>query len=274
MNSNDSIKELVKKKYGEIAKLSTGCCGSGSGAAGSSGNGISCGTQGDVVSFADPYDKLAGYVPDADLGLGCGLPTETAGIKTGDVVLDLGSGAGNDIFVARSETGPEGELIGLDMAPEMVEKARENASRQGFDNVEFILGEIEDMPLPDDKVDVVVSNCVLNLVPNKATAFAEIHRVLKPGGHFSISDIVLEGELPESLKEAAIVYVGCVAGAQQKDEYLETISASGFTGVKVLKTREINLPDSLLDEILGEKEAAEFRESGVKVLSVTVYGEK
>lgn len=266
MNSNKEIKEIVKQKYGEIATQAGSCCGPVCG--------TGCGPGDPGVNFSEGYDQLTGYVPDADLGLGCGLPTETAGIKKGDTVLDLGSGAGNDIFVARAETGSEGRLIGLDMAPEMVAKAEANARKLGHENVEFILGEIEDIPLAEGVVDVVVSNCVLNLVPDKAAAFSEVYRVLKPGGHFSIADIVLEGVLPQALVQAAIAYVGCVAGAQQKEEYLQTIDGAGFSNVKVLKSREIVLPVPLLESILGEEETKEFLESGVRVLSVTVWGEK
>jgi len=267
MNSNKEIKEIVKKKYGEIAALSgETCCGPTCG--------TSCGSGDPGVNFSEGYEQIDGYVPDADLGLGCGLPTETAGIKPGDTVLDLGSGAGNDIFIARAETGPSGRLIGLDMAPEMIEKARENARKMDFENVEFHLGEIEEMPLQDNEVDVVVSNCVLNLVPDKAAAFTEINRVLKPGGHFSISDIVLEGELPPILEQAAIAYVGCVAGAQQKEQYLKTIQDAGFKQVAVLKSRVIDLPEDLLESILGTDETRVFLDSGVRVLSITVRGVK
>jgi len=261
MNSN-KFKEIVTQKYGEIARNSGGCCG------------VSCGADTSNINFAEGYEQLDGYVADADLGLGCGLPTETAGIKKGHTVLDLGSGAGNDIFVARAEAGPEGRLIGLDMVPEMVAKARGNAARLGHDNVEFILGEIEEIPLADGEVDVVVSNCVLNLVPDKAQAFGEVYRVIKSGGHFSISDIVLEGQLPEALKGAAIAYVGCVAGAQQKEEYLKTIEEAGFREVEILKSREIQLPESLLESILGEEEVRGFLASGVRILSITVRGMK
>ncbi len=261
MNSN-KFKEIVKHNYGEIARQSGGCCG------------VGCGSDRDNISFSEDYGKLEGYLADADLGLGCGLPTETAGIEKGHTVLDLGSGAGNDIFVARAEAGPDGRLIGLDMVSDMVDKARGNAAGLGYDNVEFILGEIEEIPLPDAEVDVVVSNCVLNLVPNKAKAFGEIHRVIKPGGHFSISDIVLEGELPQALAEAAIAYVGCVAGAQQKDTYLKTIEEAGFREIEVLKSREIKLPESLLESILGKEEARQFLDGGARVLSITVRGVK
>lgn len=263
MNSNNTIKEMVKKKYGEIATASGGCCGSAS----------SCCGPGEMVNFAEGYDQLAGYEKDADLGLGCGLPTETAGIKKGDTVLDLGSGAGNDIFVARAEAGPEGRLIGLDMAPEMVEKARQNSLKLGHQNVEFLLGEIEEIPLGDNEVDVVVSNCVLNLVPDKLAAYREIRRVLKPGGHFSISDIVLVGTLPAALEEAAIAYVGCVAGALQKEDYLQVIENAGFRNIEILKTRTINLPKPMLESILGKEATTDFLASDVSVLSVTVRGE-
>ncbi len=260
MKLNEEIKEVVKKKYGEIATGGGGCCGS-----------AGCGDS-ELVGFADSYDGLAGYDRDADLQLGCGLPTATAGIRPGDTVLDLGSGAGNDAFVARAEVGPEGRVIGLDMAPEMVERARQNAARLGHGNVEFVLGEIEAIPLPDDSVDVIVSNCVLNLVPDKARAFGEVHRVLKSGGHFSISDIVLEGPLPEALAEAAAAYVGCVAGAMQKEDYLEVIRGAGFDKVEVLGSREIQLPDSLIESILGPGVWPQPGPQGFKILSITVRG--
>lgn len=262
MNSEKDLKEIVKRKYGEIA-AGASCCGD---------NGSSCCGPDIGLDISERYEGLDGYTADADLSLGCGMPTATAGISTGDTVLDLGSGAGNDVFVALSLVGPGGRVIGLDMVPEMVAKARTNAERLGHPNVEFILGDIEDMPLPDASVDVVISNCVLNLVPDKAVAFAEMRRVLKPGGHFSISDIVLEGELPEALREAAIAYVGCVAGALQRDDYLRIITEAGFRNVEVLKTRPIDLPVSLLDGILGPDGTRAFLDSGVRVLSVTVRG--
>jgi len=224
------------------------------------------------VDFADRYEDLAGYVPEADLHLGCGLPVPLAGIRPGDTVLDLGSGAGNDVFVARAVTGPEGRVIGVDMVADMVALARENAGRLGADNVEFHLGEIEDLPLPDATVDVAVSNCVLNLVPDKAAAFAEIFRVLRPGGHFCISDIVLEGDLPEVLREAAALYTGCVAGARRRDEYLAAIAAAGFEDVEVMAQREIALPDDLVREAAGEDGLAAWRAGGTIIRSLTVRG--
>ena len=222
------------------------------------------------VSFSEGYDKVDGYVADADLGLGCGLPTEEALIKPGETVLDLGSGAGNDVFIASSLVGDTGRVIGLDMTEDMVVRARENATKLGRANVEFVHGEIESIPLPDGEIDLVVSNCVLNLVPNKAKAFGEIHRVTKPGGRFAISDVVLRGELPTNLAEASLMYVGCVAGAQQEAEYLATIAEAGFQNIEVEKSREIKLPTGLVAKVLGEDGAAEFLASGVKIMSITV----
>lgn len=198
------------------------------------GVGASCYEPGDTEKmiefsvFADDYSNLKGYNEAADLGLGCGLPTEFAKIQKGQTVVDLGSGAGNDCFVARAETGETGQVIGLDFTPEMIDKARTNAKKLGFSNVRFIYGDIEAIPLEDNVADVVVSNCVMNLVPSKEKAYAETYRILKPGGHFSISDIVIEGELPEELKKAAEMYAGCVSGAIQKDDYLSIITKSGF----------------------------------------------
>src|ERR1700760_1563232 len=213
METQEQIKEMVRQKYSEIAVQDksvneTSCCGSGC-----------CSTE--VYNImTDDYTNMEGYNPDADLGLGCGLPTQFAKIKKGDVVIDLGSGAGNDCFIARSETGETGKVIGIDFTPAMIDKARTNAEKLGFHNVEFRQGDIEKMPVTSNLADVIVSNCVLNLVPNKAGVLKEIYRVLKPGGHFSISDIVLVGQLPVKIREAAEMYAGCVAGAIQKEEYL------------------------------------------------------
>ncbi len=262
-----SIKDVVRTKYAEIALQSAetnaaSCCGSGG-----------CCTEGYTI-MADEYGHLDGYLPDADLKLGCGLPTETAGIRPGHTVLDLGSGAGNDCFIARHETGPEGRVIGVDFTPEMVAKARANAEKLGYTNVEFHEGDIEHLPLPDAEVDVVVSNCVLNLVPDKAAVFAEIHRVLKPGGHFSISDIVLQGELPDEIRTAAELYAGCVSGAEQLETYLGVIRAQGFREVEVLKTKPIHVPYSILIQNVRHEAIKAFRESGTAIVSITVKGVK
>jgi arsenite methyltransferase len=261
------VKDLVRQKYSEIASQDketnqSSCCGSGS-----------CSTE--VYNImADDYTNLEGYNPDADLGLGCGLPTQFANIKEGDVVIDLGSGAGNDAFIARHETGETGKVIGIDFTPAMIERARTNAEARGFNNVEFRQGDIEKMPVTANTADVIVSNCVLNLVPNKDGVIKEIYRVLKPGGHFSISDIVLEGELPKQIKEAAEMYAGCVAGAIQKQVYVELIEANGFTNMTIQKDKAIIIPDDILSQYLSKQQIADFKQSGTGIRSITVYAEK
>jgi len=224
--------------------------------------------------MSEDYADLDGYNPDADLGLGCGLPTQFAKIKKGDVVIDLGSGAGNDCFVARAETGETGKVIGIDFTPAMIEKARMNAEKRGFNNVEFRQGDIEKMPVTANTADVIVSNCVLNLVPNKKAVFSEIYRVLKDGGHFSISDIVLAGELPQKLQEAAEMYAGCVAGASQKNDYLSYIAQAGFTNITIQKDKPIILPDDILENYLSKEDIATYRAIPPIVYSITVYAEK
>lgn len=267
--SPEELKQLVKEKYGEIALQKkemneASCCGS---------TGSCCGPV-DYTVMAEDYSSLPGYVADADLGLGCGLPTEFAQIKPGDTVVDLGSGAGNDAFVARSIVGEKGKVIGIDMTEPMIEKARKNAEKLGFTNVEFRLGDIESMPIENETADVVVSNCVMNLVPNKQKAFAETFRILKSGGHFSISDIVLKGELPPALKNAAVMYAGCVAGAQQVDEYLATIREAGFVNITIQKEREINLPNELLLQFITLDQLRDLKKRNVGIYSITVYAEK
>uniref|UniRef100_UPI0025CCCD7F arsenite methyltransferase n=1 Tax=Winogradskyella sp. TaxID=1883156 RepID=UPI0025CCCD7F len=215
-----------------------------------------------------------GYVSDADLGLGCGLPTQFAQINKGDTVIDLGSGAGNDCFVARHETGIEGKVIGIDFTPIMIEKARINSEKLGYNNVEFREGDIDSMPVSDNVADVIVSNCVLNLVPNKQKVINEIYRVLKPGGHFSISDIVLVGNLPDALKKDAEMYAGCVAGAIQKTDYLQHISDAGFSNVNIQKEKTITLPDNILSKYLSSEMINEFKSDDIGIFSITVYAEK
>lgn len=274
----EELKSAVREKYGQIAKSPqrTSCCGMESEPqTKSSCCGGSSHEPGFSYSFiGEDYTRLPGYIADADLGLGCGLPTELARIKEGDTVLDLGSGAGNDAFVARRAVGEKGRVIGVDMTPEMVEKARANNRKQGFANVEFRLGEIETLPVEAATVDVVVSNCVLNLVPDKAKAFKEMFRVLKPGGHFNVSDIVLNGDLPEKLRSEAELYVGCVAGAVKRDEYLGFIREAGFAGVKVQKERRVEVPREVLLKYLSETEVAQMAQKGLGLYSVTVWGEK
>jgi arsenite methyltransferase len=261
--SASALKELVKEKYGQIASAEAdGCCGS------------SCGCGRESTLMADDYTKLQGYIPQADFGLGCGLPTEYARIKAGDTVIDLGSGAGNDAFIARSIVGGDGKVIGIDMTEKMIERARLNAEKLGLNNVEFRLGDIENIPVNSEVADVVVSNCVMNLVPDKEKAFAETYRILKPGGHFSISDIVLQGTLPQTLLRAAEMYVGCVAGAIQKQRYISIVKEAGFTNVHVQKEKTITVPEESLKQYLSDEEIKNLKAERVSILSITLYGEK
>ncbi|MGE5680444.1 MAG: arsenite methyltransferase [Bacillota bacterium] len=281
MENEKQIKEVVKEKYGQIAtqsekSKSSCCCGGGE----SSSEPISiscCGGSSDDVNYtimSDEYTKLQGYVAEADLNLGCGMPTQFAAIKEGDTVVDLGSGAGNDVFVARSIAGDTGKVIGIDMTPEMIAKANRNKEKLGFTNVEFFLGEIEGIPLENDLADVVVSNCVLNLVPDKDKAFSEMYRIIKPGGHFCVSDIVLKGELPEALSKSAAMYAGCVAGALQQEEYLDKINKAGFTDVEIKKSKIIDLPLETLMKFMTEEEAKSYQSGNKGIFSITVVGYK
>ncbi len=268
MNNDSSIKQLVKEKYSEIANQSkeqnlTSCCGA-----------TGCGSSEVYNIMADDYSTLEGYNPEADLGLGCGLPTEFAKIKEGDTVIDLGSGAGNDAFVARRLTGEKGKVIGIDFTEAMIARAKENAEKLGLKNVEFRQGDIDNMPVTTNKADVIVSNCVLNLVPNKHKVFSEVYRVLKPGGHFSISDIVLDGLLPERWKEVAELYAGCVSGAIQRSEYLGIIEEAGFKNIMLQKDKTIIIPDEILASYLTADEIAEYKKGATRITSITVYAEK
>lgn len=267
MNKNEEIKEMVKQKYSEIALQdqetnASSCCGSGG-----------CSTE--VYNImSDEYEHLEGYSSAADLKLGCGLPTEFAKIKSGDTVVDLGSGAGNDCFVARHETGELGKVIGVDFTEAMVDRARINADKLGFNNVEFRLGDIEKIPIAENTADVVVSNCVMNLVPDKPKAFSEVFRILKTGGHFSISDIVLTGDLPEKIKNAAEMYAGCVASAILKDDYLKIIQDAGFKKLQLQKEKPIIIPTDILVNYLNEEEITAYNANKTNIYSITVYGEK
>lgn len=267
MENTNQIKEMVKQKYSEIALQDketnqSSCCGAGG-----------CSTE--VYNImSDDYSTLEGYNPEADLGLGCGLPTQYAKIEKGNTVMDLGSGAGNDCFVARKEAGEDGRVIGIDFTPAMIEKAKANAQKLGYSNVEFRQGDIENMPVSANTADVIVSNCVLNLVPDKDAVFKDIYRVLKPGGHFSISDVVLKGELPENIKKDAEMYAGCVSGAIQKDEYLSLIQKNGFSNITIQKEKPIHIPDDILNKILNARELAIYKEGNIGIFSITVYAEK
>jgi SAM-dependent methyltransferase len=268
LENSKNIKEIVKEKYGTIAKdvnKESGC-------------GCSCGSSSkkivDYTIMSDDYSKLDGYSKDADLGLGCGLPTEFADLKKGNTVVDLGAGAGNDVFVARSIVGDTGKVIGIDMTEEMIDLANENKDKLGFSNVDFRLGEIEDLPVDEGSTDVVISNCVLNLVPNKEIAFSEIHRILKKGGHFCVSDIVLVGNLPEGLKKSAEMYAGCVDGALQQDEYIGIINKTGFRNVEIKQTKTVTISDDILIKHLSEEQLSRYNKSGIGIFSITVVGEK
>ena len=267
MNTNEEIKEMVKQKYSEIALQDqatndSSCCGSGG-----------CSTE--VYNImSDEYDHLDGYSTEADLKLGCGLPTEFAKIQPGNLVVDLGSGAGNDCFVARHETGESGKVIGVDFTEAMVDKARINAEKLGFNNVEFRLGDIEKLPITANIADVVVSNCVMNLVPDKPKAFGEVFRIMKSGGHFSISDIVLTGDLPEKIKNAAEMYAGCVASAIQKSDYLQIIKDAGFSNIFIQKEKPIIVPNDILKNYLSDEEISKYNSKPNIIFSITVYAEK
>ncbi|WP_298486735.1 arsenite methyltransferase [uncultured Maribacter sp.] len=264
----ETIKEEIKKSYGDIAKgdIQVGCCSTDT---------ACCTTDKFSTSMAESYNYIEGYEKKSDLSLGCGIPTETANINKGDTVIDLGSGAGNDAFVARRIVGKTGKVIGIDMTPEMVIKALQNNQNLGYQNVEFVLGEIENMKTISSSVaDVIISNCVMNLVPNKQKAFNEVFRTLKTGGHFSISDIVSIGSLPKEILEAAELYSGCVAGASEKGEYLGIIKSAGFKNIQIKKERKIDLSDDLLSKYLNPKELTEFKESNSGIYSVTIYADK
>lgn len=267
MKTEAELKKIVKEKYSEIALQDketnmSSCCGAGE-----------CSTE--IYNImSDDYTSLKGYNADADLGLGCGLPTQFAKIKKGDVVVDLGSGAGNDCFIARHETGETGKVIGIDFTPKMIERARMNAEVRGFNNVEFREGDIEHMPIIANVADVIVSNCVLNLVPNKDGVFKEIYRVLKPGGHFSISDVVLEGALPEGLRKDAEMYAGCVSGAIQKEVYLELIKSNRFENITIQKEKPIVIPDDILKNYLSVEQIQSFKSGTTGIFSITVYAQK
>ena len=224
--------------------------------------------------MSDDYKGIEGYFDDADLGLGCGLPTEFANIKKGDTVLDLGSGAGNDVFIARRYVGESGRVIGVDMTQDMIDKAIENCSKLKYENVEFRLGEIENLPVGNDSVDAVISNCVLNLVPDKEKAFSEIQRVIKIGGRFCVSDIVLNAELPTKLKSAAEMYAGCVAGALMKEDYINIIKKAGFENIQIVKEKNITIPSSLLMNYMDLEEIDEYKKQANPIVSITVVAEK
>ena len=261
----ENLKKLVQEKYGLIAKESSepekkaGC---------------GCGCDSTYTIFSENYGGKKGYAPDADLGLGCGIPTDFVNIRMGDTVIDLGSGAGNDCFVARALVGEEGKVIGIDMTKEMIELARENAVKLGYKNVQFRYGDIENMPVTSKKADVVISNCVLNLVPDKNKAFAQIMRVLKFNGHFCVSDVVIKGSLPERVRKDAEMYAGCISGASKMDDYLEIIKKQGFKNITVHKLKEISIPEELLGNYMSKEEITGFQNGETGIFSITVSAYK
>jgi len=268
-NGKFDLKELVKQQYNDLALAADDkqkcCC-----------NPLAPSAPSKKVYtiMSEDYSKLKGYEPDADLGVGCGLPTQYARIKPGDTVVDLGSGAGNDCFVARAQTGEKGKVIGIEFAPKMLEKARKNTTKLGYTNVEFLEGDIENMPLTDKTADVVVSNCVLNLLPRKDKIFKEIYRVLKVGGHFCISDVVLNGHFPKEFTDNAAMYAGCIASAIQRDEYLGEIEKAGFANIKVERTKTIEIPDDVLQEHLDKSTIEKYKSGNVGIYSITVTGKR
>jgi arsenite methyltransferase len=265
-NNDFDVKNIVKEGYSKIANQSKlqneqSICGIGQ----------TCGV--DYSIFSEDYSNEQGYCENANLGLGCGVPTSAIKINKGNWVLDLGCGAGNDCFLARCMVGEEGKVIGIDFTPEMLKKAWENVDKLGYKNMEFRFGDIEDMPVMSGIIDVVVSNCVINLAPNKNKVFSEINRVLKNNGIFSISDIVIIGELSDKIKKASGMYIGCVSGAMNKDSYIKMINDNGFK-TSVVKMKEILIPEKIYLDYLEKEEYDEFIKSGAKIASITVVGQK
>ena len=256
MSESGDIRAVVREKYGEIAegkRSGCGCTGAPAGHPPEAGRGSCCG---DVLLTLGYTEEQKAAVPEgADLGLGCGNPLAHAALKPGETVLDLGSGAGVDCFLAAREIGPAGRVIGVDMTPSMIEKARANAARAGTANVEFRLGEIEHLPVADATVDCIISNCVVNLSPDKLQVFRDAHRALKPGGRMLLSDLVLTRPLPPESRQNVALYVGCIAGAAMKDDYLEMIRRAGFTEVAVVEERGYTVGLDALPTGCPEREA-------------------
>lgn len=268
------IKSAVRMGYGKIAKEGSTCCGPVTSCCGNADTAVE-------ISKAIGYtDKDMASIPEgANLGLGCGNPIALASLKEGETVLDLGSGAGFDCFLAANRVGASGKVIGVDMTPEMLERARGNAAKGGYMNVEFRLGEIEHLPVADNSVDIVISNCVINLSPDKRQVFKEVFRVLKPGGRLMVSDIVLNRELPAFLKDSADAYVGCVSGAVLKDEYLKMVVAAGFADARIIEETRfpVNLSgDPAVKDIISNLKVSEDEIRGAlrAVTSIKVEGVK
>jgi arsenite methyltransferase len=256
MSDNGDIRSVVREKYGEIAegkRSGCGCTGAPTGHPPQTGGGSCCGDV--MLTLGYTAEQKAALPEGADLGLGCGNPLAHAALKPGETVLDLGSGAGVDCFLAARETGPAGHVIGVDMTPSMLEKARANAAKAGAPNVEFRLGEIEHLPVADASVDCIISNCVVNLSPDKPQVFREALRALKPGGRMLLSDLVLTRPLSRELQQNVALYVGCIAGAAMKDDYLEMIRRAGFAEVSVVEERGYTVGLDTLPAGSPEREA-------------------
>jgi SAM-dependent methyltransferase len=271
----EKVKKVVREGYAKIAKQDSSCCATSKSCCGS-------GNLAEDISKSIGYteEELRGVPEGANLGLGCGNPVALASLKEGEVVLDLGSGAGFDCFLAATRVGDEGRVIGVDMTPEMLEKARENARKVNSKNVEFRLGEIENLPVADSSVDVVISNCVINLSPEKRRVFNEAYRALKPGGRLMVSDIVLLKELPDVLKNSIEAYVGCLSGALLKDEYIRTIKAAGFKDVRIIDEASFPMEfianDPTAKEVIKNSKISpeKAREVASSIMSIKVYGIK
>ncbi|MBT3362352.1 MAG: arsenite methyltransferase [Chloroflexi bacterium] len=275
MNDQD-IRNAVRESYGKVATQQGGsCCGPESLQASPCCGGPTPDTASKAIGYTD--EQLASLPDGADLGLGCGNPTAMASLKEGEVVLDLGSGAGIDCFLAAAAVGKTGRVIGVDMTPAMLERARENASKGGYDNVEFRMGEIEHLPVADNTVDAIISNCVINLSPDKRQVFSEAYRVLRPGGRVMLSDIVLLKELPEGIKGSVEAYVGCVAGAETKEDYLANLTSAGFTDVKIVsEVSAAGIYDNATEQIVADLgiTAEQVREVSSSIISIKVQAIK
>ncbi|TES85150.1 arsenite methyltransferase [Candidatus Aerophobetes bacterium] len=279
---NKEIKRVVREGYARVAKEASSCCAPAASCCGDAT------LAQDTSKKTQDISKKIGYtegdlkaVPEgANLGLGCGNPVALASLKEGEIVLDLGSGAGFDCFLAANKVGRQGKVIGVDMTSEMIEKARENAEKGGYENVEFRLGEIENLPVANSSVDVVISNCVINLSPDKRKVFLEAFRVLRPGGRLMISDMVLLKELPDFIKNSVQAYVGCLSGAMMRDEYIAAIKAAGFGEVRIIDEKsfpiELIVDDptakSLMEDLSISPEKA--KETASSVISIKVYAKK
>jgi arsenite methyltransferase len=283
VDTND-IKEAVRKRYAETATQGSSCCGPENG----SGPGCGCGnasttavggsTKGTELGYT--LEDLAAIPEGADLGLGCGNPLAILDLREGETVLDLGSGGGIDCFIAAKRVGPSGRVIGVDMTPEMVARARRNAAAGGHGNVEFRLGEIEHLPVADASIDAIISNCVINLVPDKRQVFADAFRALRPGGRLSVSDIVLLGEIPLQIRDSVEAYVACLSGAALRDDYLAMLADAGFTDVRVTAERTFSVEDVGAADVVEEIKAhtgateAQLRDAAGAFQSIRVAASK